>query len=62
MKAPAKTVALARAEAKVEDIEKPLSLSGGPDRRVRAHINAGAVPIGKTVHFQCAPLTIGEIC
>jgi hypothetical protein len=51
--APAMTVAVSRAEAKLI-IGKPLYHFFGPDHRARATVNAGDVPIGKSLYFSVA--------
>ena len=53
MNAPANSVAVSRAEAKVENMGKPLFMAlSEPDHRVRANINAGAVPNEKILIYQ----------
>ena len=52
MNAPANSVAVSRAEAKVENMGKPLFMAlSEPDHRVRANINAGAVPNEKSAYL-----------
>jgi hypothetical protein len=52
-RAAANSVAVSRAELNELIILKPLGIER-PDHRVRAIINAGAVPIEKSVVFQCS--------